>query len=106
MRLLLTVGYDKILFGKGANISSLLEAFDGAKTVKDDQPYRQPRKITIEEGAKLNVELVSDDSVCLPENHDNELYESFHKLASERDDLRKKVKELEDKISKVNADIK
>lgn len=100
MQLLMTVQYYKLLFSKEANVSELIKAFDGAMLVDEKGGYGEPRKFIPTEAADLQIQLINDDDVRLPENQDG-TYEQYHKVATERDSLKTKVKELEDKLKKI-----
>jgi hypothetical protein len=94
------VQYYKLLFGKNANVGELIKAFDGAKIVDELGGYGKPKKYRPSENADLRIQLISDDDVKLPESPDD-TYEKFHILASERDDLKKELRELKEKLKNI-----
>lgn len=100
MRLLLEVAYNKILFGKGASVSELISALDGAKIVDEKGGWNEPKKFIVREDAEFSCKIINDDSVELPENSDG-MYEQFHKIAQERDDAKNRVAELEKKLKEI-----
>lgn len=100
MRLLMQVEYTEVLFGPGAPIAEIIAAIDGAKIVNEEGPYDK-RKYVPKKDANVRFQLLADDSVALPEVSDNGFYETYRKLANERDELRSKVKELEKKLTAV-----
>ena len=104
MRLLLTLGYQKILFGKGAPVSELILAVDGARHVRQSGGYGQPKRYEIDEDSAVEVELIPEESITLPES-DSSVYDKFHAVAGERDEALKKVRELEKKLKEMTEKI-
>lgn len=102
MRVLMTVQYYKILFGSGANVTELLKSFDGAQVVEEKGGYGEPKKYIPTTDIDLQVSLINDDSLTLPEN-ESETFEQYHKVASERDKLKTEVRELKENLKKIEA---
>ena len=67
MRLLIGLGYDKILFARGANVSELINAFDKAVYVRETG-YGKERCYQPQDSENISLELVTEDSVSLPES--------------------------------------
>jgi len=109
MRLLLTIGYTKLLFGKGAKVSEIIESLDGA--VQVDEKYSEGKTKFFPhifdswgESDAISVKVIPEDSITLPEIKDDKLDVLF-KIQKKRDEseqenysLKNKIKELEDKI--------
>ncbi|HET54971.1 MAG TPA: hypothetical protein ENN33_07110 [Ignavibacteria bacterium] len=109
MRLLVEIGYNKILFGKGAKISELLEAFDGIKIIQEEGGYSEPKRYIIDRDTEVSVRLINDDSVSLPENQTRtevkETLEMFHKLKDKNEKLETENKELKEQLEKITETI-
>jgi hypothetical protein len=104
MRLVMSIGYNKILFGKGAPIAALVEALDGVRVVSQTG-YGDTTKYVVGDEVCPEVIIIPDDSVTLPENA-NPVLDEYHKVATERDTLRSKVRELEAKIKAIETAVK
>lgn len=102
MRLLLTIGYQDVLFGEGVEVGKFLEVFEGMKIVKSEG-YGAEKRYVIEEDASLNVELIPDDSVSLPgiETEQTAFLEKYHELAASRDKLRTEVCQLKKQLEEI-----
>lgn len=96
MRLLMRVNYNDLLFPAGVNITEILKAAEGMKLVNKD--YHGI--ITINGDAAITFELISDDSVMLPDTPHSSDYDQFHTIASERDKLEREVRDLKAKLKK------
>jgi len=94
----MSFGYQKVLFGKGAPIAALLEVVDGAKLVDTDYGSKN---IIVKEDADISFELVPEDSVHLPDTIKSTEYEEFHKVATERDQLRAEKRQLEKQLEEI-----
>jgi hypothetical protein len=105
MRLLLEIDYRKILFGKGAKVNELIEAFDDAKMVHVEGGYSEPKRFIIEKDAEMNLTLINDNDIGLPENQEKievkETFEMFYdlrdknkKLEEENTELKKQIEEI------------
>jgi len=105
MRLLLTVSYNKILFAKGADVSAIIAALDGAKIVEESGSWSGPKKYIPKDDVDLQATLINDDNVMLPEVNDGGVFEKFHKLTLDRDELRRKNYELEEKLKKISEQV-
>ena len=101
MRLLLTLGYQKILFGKGAPVAELILAVDGAALVTQDG-YGANKRFIPEKDSNIQVELVNEDSCALPEA-DSTVFDKFHEVAKQRDEAMAKVRELEKQLKAVRG---
>lgn len=93
MRILITVGYQKILLGPQAGVE-VLSAFDRAMIVNEKGGWNEPKKYAPEKPGEIFVNLIPDDSVLLPENT-NESVDMFQRVAAETVQLKNKVRELE-----------
>lgn len=100
MRLLLRIGYQDVLFGKGAPIAEILEVMDGIKMV-DREGYGESKRYIVKDDITVEATLINDDSVMLPDSGKNKDYEAFHRIAKERDELVSKVCELEKKLKEI-----
>ena len=108
MRLLLTIGYTKLLFGKGAKVSEIIESLDGA--VQVDEKYSEGKTKFFPhvfdswgESDAIGVKVIPEDSITLPEI--KFVLDVLFKIQKKRDEseqenysLKNKIKELEDKI--------
>jgi len=116
MRLLLTIGYTKLLFGRGAKVSEIIESLDGA--VQVDEKYAEGRNKYIihvhdswGESDAIGVKVIPEDSITLPEIKDEKL-EALFNIQKKRDEsesenytLKNKVKELEEKVAELTKDV-
>ena len=100
MRLVLELGYQKILFGKGAPIGTILEAMDGAKIVEKEY---SSGSFTVKGDVAVSLELVPDDSVTLPDTEKSADYEKLRELATSRDKLRTEVAQLKKHIKEIEG---
>jgi len=116
MRLLLTVGYQKLLFGKGTNVSEIINSLDGAALIEEKYVEGHTKIIvrspSAYESNEIVVKLINDDSVLLPEIKDDKL-DILLKVQKKRDesesenyDLKSKIKELEAKIIELTPSAK
>ena len=71
MRLLVEVGYTKVLFGKGAPVAEIIAAFEGCKIVKEESGWQQPKRYLVESDAEIGVTLINEDAISLPDVVDN-----------------------------------
>lgn len=99
MRLLVDFGYTKLLFGKGVNYAQIIDALNEAKVVEEDGPWGE--RVLVAKDKELSIKLIDDDSVKLPETTRPEVVDKLLIIAKERDDLKQKVYQLEEKIKKV-----
>ena len=104
MRLLMEIDYYKILFSKGANISELLSAVDGAVIVEENGGYGDPRLYVPKANPNISVRLIADNEAGLPENK-NDFYEKYHEVKSENSELKGKIYTLEQKLKKIEGSI-
>lgn len=103
MRLLIEVGYTKVLFGKGAPVAEIIAAFEGCKIVKEESGWQQPKRYVVESDAEIGVTLVNEDAISLPDGPgDAGLFEKFAALSADRDKAvaralaaEKRLKEIE-----------
>lgn len=103
MRLLVEFDYFKVLFGKNAPIAEIISAFDGIKNV-EQKGYGETTTYEIKKDTNISIKLINDDAVCLPDGESND-YEAFHNLAQKRDELQKRVYELENKLKEIGKTV-
>jgi len=106
MRLLLTVEYITLLFGKDVDYSKIIGAMEGICKVEKTGPYGQQVWEKIKD-LDISVQLVSDNDIRLPDQTTNRP-ESLTKLlevASERDKLQGEVHKLENALKKIRETI-
>jgi hypothetical protein len=116
MRLLLTVGYHHLLFGKDANVTGIISALEGARNV-EEKGYGSDRKYIVKgigEQDEFDIKIIQDDAVSLPENESRQLnvivkleeekskansdmYSAKYKL----DEANKKIAELQSELDKL-----
>lgn len=97
------IGYQKILFGKGAPIAELIAAFDGCKAVDAENNWGTPKRYTIASEVDIHVTLIPDDSVSLPDVPDaSGTHAMFAALSKKYDEAlaralaaEKRIKEIE-----------
>ena len=97
MRLLMRLDYRDILFPAGVNVTEILKAAEGMKVVEKDY---SSGVLTVKEDVAIMFELVADDSVTLPDAPNSSDYDQFHKIATERDELGRAVRDLKAKLKK------
>ncbi len=97
MRLVVTFGYQKVLFPKGCDYSTVIDAVGRAQMVEDSGPY-DARVYTPSSQLEIDVKLINDDDVRLPDAVRSESLDKIIELATERDTLKLKVYNLEKKL--------
>jgi len=109
MRLLLTISYTNLLFGKGAKTSEIIESLDGA--VQVDEKYVEGKTKffphifdTWGESDAIKVRIIPEDSITLPEIKDEKLDALFN-IQKKRDESEQKNYSLENKIKELEAKI-
>jgi hypothetical protein len=100
MRLLISIGYQKVLLPKSANYSVVIEAFSAASVVEESGPYGA-RVLTIQPDAEIDIKLMNDDDIKLPSTQKPEAIEKLLEIAREKDELTSKVYKLEAEIGKM-----
>ena len=102
MRLVVTFGYQKVLFPKGCDYSTVIDAVACAQMVEQSGPY-DARVFTPSSQSEIDVKLVNDDDVRLPDTVRPESIDKIIELAAERDALKSKVYVLEKKLKAFEA---
>ena len=109
MRLLLTISYTNLLFGKGAKTSEIIESLDGA--VQVDEKYVEGKTKFFPhifdkwgESDAIKVRIIPEDSITLPEIKDEKLDALFN-IQKKRDESEQKNYSLENKIKELEAKI-
>lgn len=109
MRLMLTVGYQHLLFGQGAEVGKILAGLDGAQLVTD-AGYGDSRKLKLDSG-KIEIELIPESAAMLPETKDGlhdsliEAVEKAEKLQTEVYTLGRDKKKVEDELAALRKTI-
>lgn len=104
MRLLVEVGYTKVLFGKGAPVAEIIAAFEGCKIVKEESGWQQPKRYLVESDAEIGVTLINEDAISLPDVVDNGgLFEKFAALSKERDAAVERARVAEKRIKEIEG---
>lgn len=109
MRLMLSVGYQKLLFGEGAEVGKIIASLDGAQLVKESG-YGDTKKLSKDSGS-IEVELIPDGSAILPEVQDGfhdqliKVTEQASKLQTEVYTLTREKKKVEDELAGLRAAI-
>ena len=98
MRILVSVGYYNLLLKATDNVGAVLAALDGAVHVEEKGGYGEPRQYIPTEENEVKVKLVPDDSLALPENKDSSMFDKFHKLATEKDELSSENRKLKKEL--------
>ena len=80
MRLVVTFGYQKVLFPKGCDYSTVIDAVACAQMVEESGPY-DARVFTPSSQSEIDVKLVNDDDVRLPDSVRPESLEKIIELA-------------------------
>jgi hypothetical protein len=106
MRLLATIGYQKVLFAKGIDYSALIDALSSSQIVEETGPYSN-RILTVKaSGSEVEIKLINDDDIQLPSTDRPEAIQELLKIAKERDDLNAKVYKLEFELKKIRETVK
>ena len=102
MRLLAELGYVKILFPKECNYSAIIEALGDAQEVEEVGPWgNRVLQAKSNEDTNISIKLINDEDTRLPSVDKSAELEALLKIAAERDELRRKVGELEAKLKKL-----
>lgn len=98
MRLLVKVGYEALLFAPNTNLQTLTD-ISNAQIVEEEGPYNQ-RVWKIKDNAEVEVKLVSDTDIRLPEQRDeNSAITELLKLAEEKNKLQSEIYTLKGKLA-------
>lgn len=100
MRLLITFGYVKVLFPKDCDYSRIIDACGNALMVDESGSYSE-RVYKPSPNSEIEVKLLNDSDVRLPDTDKPEVIEKLLKVAAERDTLQSKVYQLEARIKKL-----
>ena len=103
MRLLMKIGYQDVLFGKGAEVGELLEAFEGMKAVKSEG-YGAEHRYVIDGDVNIEATLIANDSVSLPDAEPSalaEIVDKYHDVKSRLDESRCEVAKLKKQLEAV-----
>ena len=99
MRLMVDVGYNKILFAEDCNITEVLKAFGGAQVVEETGPYNGKVYKVCSEGKDIGIKLIPGSDWMLPNNQDSTV-DKLLSISKERDTLQSKVYQLEQQVKK------
>jgi len=104
MRLLMKIGYQDVLFGKGVEVGEILEAFDGMKAVTS-KGYGAEQRYVIDGDVNIEATLIADDSVSLPDTEPSavtEIVDKYHDVKSQLDESRRDVAKLKKQLEAIN----
>lgn len=100
MRLLATFGYQKVLFAVTQHMPALIEALSTAQLVDEAGPW-DARVYQPTSGGEMELKLLSEQDIRLPETARPESLDKLLEVAKERDELARKVRSLEQQIKKI-----
>lgn len=92
MRLLATLGYQAVLFGKTADYARIIEALGTAQMVEHNYGTKT---YEVKRDSEIEVKLINDDDIRLPDVPKDEAHDRYLAISKERDALQLKVWELE-----------
>ena len=106
MRLLATIGYQNVLFAPTANYSAIIEALGAAQIVNQKYEAGQTLYVSDHSASPVEIKLIADDSLSLPDVVRPESLDKLLEIAKERDDLKVKVYALEQQVKKFTDAVK
>ncbi len=101
MRLMVKLGYQDVLFAKGANYSALIESLATARVVS--VKYEAGQTLYVDDPnstGPMEFKLIEDDSIILPDIQRPEAVDYVLNVSKERDDLRVENYRLKAQIEK------
>ena len=104
MRLLMKIGYQDVLFGKGVEVGEILAAFDGMKAVKSEG-YGAEQRYVIDGDVDIVATMIADDSVLLPDTEPSavaEIVDKYYDVRSQLDESRRDVAKLKKQLEAIN----
>lgn len=101
MRILISVGYKKLLLGDVENVGPVLSALEGAVGVDEKGGWDEPKQYVPTDDEEVKITLVPNDSLKLPENKDQSMFDKFHEIATRNDKLRDENRKLKEELQKI-----
>lgn len=101
MRLVIGVGYQKVLFTETANYAELIRAFEGAQLVTEEG-YGSSAMFKPVEG-EVEIKLIPDGDLRLPDAAKGEVVEALLEKSRALDKANAKVFELEQRLKTIAA---
>ena len=98
MRLLLTIGYQQVLFKADADLAAVLHAVQGARMV-DKQGYGRDETFTAKGEADVEVKLVPEDKISTPDEP-NTMVDRCVALADARNKAENRVSMLKFQLAR------
>lgn len=104
MKLLVGPSYGgSFLFPSDVNLSSLIEAF-GKCIVVQSKGYGTDKHFDVQNDAEIDIQLISDDSIALPENK-TEQVEAIITLTEEKSKLQTEIYMLKRELENIKKTI-
>lgn len=100
MRLLIEVGYQKLLFKPSASYAAIIEGFEGVQLVEEEGPYDARGFKPVTGNQEIGIKLISDSDVRLPEAR-GEILDKLLAVSKERDKLYLENAQLKSKLTAV-----
>jgi hypothetical protein len=104
MRLLVNVGYYKMLFSKECNMAAVIDAVSNSVVVEEVGPYGN-RVLTVKPDAEIEIKLIQDEDIRLPHSDKPEAITTLLEITKERDELNLEVYKLKAEIKKIKDTI-
>jgi hypothetical protein len=102
MRLLVEIGYNKVLLPKDCDYSAIIDAIGRGEIVEETGPYGQ-RVYQCQDGQTVTITLINDDDVRLPNVARPPELEKLLEIAKEKEDLKIQLYEANQKLKKFEA---
>jgi hypothetical protein len=103
MRLLIELGYNKILFANDVPVGAVIDALNKAVICEETGPYNA-RKLVRASNVEVAVKLINDDDIALPNNNDAML-DKIIALDKENTAQRTEIYALKQQLKKVQESI-
>jgi hypothetical protein len=104
MRLLITFGYQSVLFGPETNTGPIIAALSDAVLVEEEGPWDH-RVYAAKDKTEIGVKLIGDGDVRLPDVPRAVDLDKLLAIAKERDELKTKVYTLEQQLKKITETV-
>jgi hypothetical protein len=105
MRILISIGYQKLLLGPKAG-HEVLAALEGAVHVTEKGGWSGEPKRYVPDESEVDVTIVPDGSIALPENQQGSVMEAFANLSKRKDEAEEKAKKAEARVKELEATLK
>lgn len=105
MRILISYGYNMLLLGPKAG-QELFAALDGAKYVLKEGGWNGLPERYVPQKTPVQVTLVAEDDIALPENQQGTVLEAFANLSRKKEDAEERARQAEARVKELECTLR